>query len=307
MGNGQDRVREPPCSMRARLRVAGGSASLPAPPRHRSALVRAHRAGLGGTATAHATQTSSGAPVLPPWPTSVDPQIRHDIASGPAMVGRRWPDRSACATCGASDRPAWDIWHGQVLSLGLFGFPDANQGRAFLPDMGNAEVAPKAGPGTSCEGLCGGPTLNAVVPLGKPPWASRRARARIVRDATKAHLTADRAEQVSQPDTKANAVLHRTSKQRAKASMLRPFSSLQSATAAGGWAHGGSLRQANRVPERIEKSWRHALQRHRVFACGCAEIVLQQLVGARHAHGGSMERPGQRAGAPRLLRDAAEV
>ena len=49
----------------------------------------------------------------------------------------------------------------------------------------------------------------------------------------------------------------------AEASMLLPLTSLQKATMASRYVRSGSLCQANRVAEVIEKSLRHALQRHR--------------------------------------------
>jgi len=42
-----------------------------------------------------------------------------------------------------------------------------------------------------------------------------------------------------------------------------PFTSLQNTTTASRQVRSGSLCQANRVPEVIEKSWQQALQRHR--------------------------------------------
>ena len=60
-----------------------------------------------------------------------------------------------------------------------------------------------------------------------------------------------------------NAVLYWTSRSRAKASMLLPFTSLQNPATASRYVLSGSLCQANSVPEVIEKSRLHALQRQR--------------------------------------------
>src|SRR5438128_363553 len=53
------------------------------------------------------------------------------------------------------------------------------------------------------------------------------------------------------------------SRSRAKASMLLPFTSLQNPATASRYVLSGSLCQANSVPEVIEKSRLHALQRQR--------------------------------------------
>src|SRR6187549_3658662 len=60
-----------------------------------------------------------------------------------------------------------------------------------------------------------------------------------------------------------NAVLYWTSRSRAKASMLLPFTSLQNSATASRYVLSGSLCQANSVPEVIEKSRAHALQLQR--------------------------------------------